>query len=127
MNQDLRDQVRALDGARSAAAQEQERSGLEVWTALVEGRSSLVAQFDSDGRRFVVAQRNAPDLGPQLALTEREGQVAKLHAMGHASKYVGYELGLAPATVSEHLKSVLRKLGIRTKGELVRLYDELVG
>jgi DNA-binding NarL/FixJ family response regulator len=58
-------------------------------------------------------------------LGERQAQVAKLHAMGHSSKYVAYELGIAPATVSQHLEAALLKLGLRSKGELIRDYAHL--
>jgi FixJ family two-component response regulator len=33
---------------------------------------------------------------------------------------IGYELGLAPSTVSKHLASAMRKLGVRTHAELMQ-------
>lgn len=123
----LRDRVRAVDRARTASGRADVEAALDAWTALVEGRWSLVDRFDSDGRRFVVAKPNHPKLGRRLALTRREEQVAKLHALGHSSKEVAYTLGISPPTVSAHLDAALRKLGLATKADLMRLHDTIVG
>ena len=38
-------------------------------------------------------------------------------------KLIAYELGLAPSTVDQHLRSALRKLRLRSRAELVTLYS----
>lgn len=118
----LRDRVCAIDRARTAAGRADLEAALDAWTALCDGRWSLLDRFDSDGRRYVVARRNHPGLGRPLALSPREEQVVKLHAMGQSSKYVAYTLGLSPATVSAHLRTGMRKLGLASKADLVALW-----
>ena len=98
---------------------------LELWRALFAGRYSLVEVFDRDGRRHLVARANVPPArtaehasGP--ALSEREERALSLLAMGCSNKLAAYELGVSPSTVSTHLRSAARKLGVRSSAELVR-------
>jgi DNA-binding CsgD family transcriptional regulator len=119
----LRDGARAMvDAQRSADVP----SGLEAWRALVDGRFSLVDQFDHDGKRYVVAFRNDP-APPSLhaSLTDREAQVLGYLAQGHANKLIGYELGLSPSTVAMHLSNASAKLGAKSRVELVRIARNL--
>jgi hypothetical protein len=51
--------AKAIDRARSRARSNEDEA-LELWQGLVAGRWSLVEQFDSDGRRFLVARKNDP-------------------------------------------------------------------
>lgn len=122
---ELRSFVARLDKARTRGASWEEDDALSAWTAMVEGRWTLLDLFESDGRRFVVARPNAPELGRQLALTPREELIAKLHGMGQTSKYVAYSLGLSPAAVSVHLANAMLKLRVKNRGELLRLYRAL--
>lgn len=48
---------------------------LGLWPALCEARWSLVEHFETDGRRFVVARRNATETVSTHGLTHREGEV----------------------------------------------------
>jgi DNA-binding CsgD family transcriptional regulator len=66
-----------------------------------------------------VARRNAAPEGRGLSRRERE--VMALAAQGHANKFIGYELGIAPSTVAMHLGRGMRKLGIGSRLELVVL------
>ena len=55
-----------------------------------------------------------------------EHEVAVAAALGESSKLTGYRLGISPSRVSTLLKGVQRKLGVRTKAQLVvmvRLLD----
>lgn len=92
--------------------------GLDAWTALLAGRYSLVRRFDSDGRRWIVAYRNRPDVRDPRGLTPQEMNVARLVGFGHADKLVAYELGISPGTVSALLARVLRKLRVKNRTEL---------
>ncbi len=92
------------------------------WNALVDGRWSLVDSFDNDGKRFLLARRNALELPEPSALTPAERQVAALFARGHSSKLVAYELGLSASAVSSTLKRALRKLHLKSRTELVALF-----
>lgn len=55
------------------------------------------------------------------ALSPRELEVARLAAAGHANKVIGLELGISERTVEVHRGRAMRKLGLRTLAELIRL------
>jgi len=121
----LRDIVKRLDRVRAGHTDDGET--LDLWRALIEGRWTLMDRFDADGRRFVIARRNTPELGGHLALTPQESAVARLCAMGQSAKLVAYTLGSSQATVSRRLGDALMKLGMRDVAELMRAYDILAG
>src|SRR5690606_6591183 len=89
---------------------------------LVAGRWSLVDRFESDGRRFFIARRNDPAVGGPSELTKRERQVVGYAAQGHTNDHIAYTLGLAPSTVSTHLRRAMRRLGVRTPADLAALF-----
>jgi DNA-binding CsgD family transcriptional regulator len=95
---------------------------LELWRALVAGRWSLVNHADRDGKRFILARRNDPLLERPTALDATERLVALFTSWGHSNKLVAYELGLSSAATSETLKRALRKLRLRSRAELVRIF-----
>lgn len=115
----LRGAAVALDKARARRLRAEPDAALETWRGLISGRWSLVDHFDRDGRRYVVAQRNDPQVDPQ-GLTLRERQVVAYAAMGHSNKLIGYELGLSPTTVATHLMNAASKLGTKSRAELIR-------
>jgi DNA-binding CsgD family transcriptional regulator len=88
----------------------------------VDGTWSLVDHVESDGRRWVLARRNAPGARDPKALSPRERDVLALAALGHSNKYVGYLLGLAPSTVAGHLAAAQRKLRLRSRSELIAMF-----
>lgn len=51
------------------------------------------------------------------ALTSRELEVLRLVAAGKRNADIAHELVLSPRTVDHHVSSILRKLGVRTRGE----------
>ena len=57
-------------------------------------------------------------------LTPREFEVMQLVATGMLNKQVGAELGMAEKTVKVHRGRVMRKLGITSVAELVRLVEK---
>jgi DNA-binding CsgD family transcriptional regulator len=91
---------------------------------LVAGTWSLVDVFDRDGRRYVIAQPNAPVVPPVTRLSSRESQVVACAALGHSNKLIAYELGLAPSTIAAHLARATAKLGATTRADLVRLASQ---
>ena len=113
-----------MDRARTARSEADE--GIELWPAMVAGRWSIVEQFDSDGRRYLVALENEPDCPDPRALTERERQVVHFAAIGCSDKSIAYTLGLAPSRVGSYLSSARRKLGVRSRVELVTLVRMLL-
>jgi DNA-binding CsgD family transcriptional regulator len=105
-------------GARRA----DENEALDLWQGLVAGRWSLVDQFDSDARRFMVARRNDPQVTNPRALNLRERQVLAYLAMGHPAKLIAYSLGVSPSSISTSRRMAMRKLGLKTTADVVRLF-----
>jgi DNA-binding NarL/FixJ family response regulator len=117
----LREAVREMDHSRGAMRRSDPDAALAAWKGLVTGRWSLVDHFESDGRRYILARRNDPQVTDPRALTLQERQIARYAAQGLASKHVAYTLGVSEARVSQALNAALRKLGLRSRAELVRV------
>jgi len=117
----LRRAAKAIDRARSRARSNDDEA-LDLWQGLVAGRWSLVDRFDSDGRRFLVARKNDPEVTDPRALTLRERQVLAYVAMGHSLKLVAYSLGVSANSVSNTRVTAMRKLGLRTQADVARLF-----
>ncbi len=115
----LRRLARAIDRARSRDRSDPEEA-LRLWEGLCAGTWSLVECFDTDGRRLVVARRNAPDSADPRGLSPRERQVASLAALGQRNKEIAYWLGLSISTVGAYLRSAMQKLGLRSRAALVQ-------
>ncbi len=118
----LTEATRAIDQARGRLRRTDPERALTLWRGLVEGRWSLVDHFDHDGRRYVFAKRNAPDVRPWDTLTDRESQVVAFVAQGQTHKIIAYQLGLSPSAVGESLLRARTKLGARSRLELVAAY-----
>ena len=91
----------------------------QLWEGVVRGRSSMVDWFDTDGRRFVLALPHAPHIRDPRGLTEREYQVATQAGTGDSCKLIAYRLDISRSRVSDLLHRSMRKLGVRTRGQLV--------
>ena len=116
----LREAAKSVDGARTEGGRER-ADALLAWQVLVLGEWSIVDRFDSDGRRFLVAHRNAPEVAEPRKLTRREARVAAYASQGLTNKLIAYYLGIGESAVSTHLSAVLRKLGLSTRTELVSM------
>jgi DNA-binding CsgD family transcriptional regulator len=116
----LREAVSAIDRLRASEGDHRSADALRHWRALHSGRYSLVDEFESDGRRFVVALPNEPVPPSLRALSAREQQVVALVATGAANKVIAYELDIATSTVSELLRRAMAKLGVDSRAALVR-------
>jgi DNA-binding CsgD family transcriptional regulator len=117
----LRQAARAIDRARSKERANDEEA-LDLWQGLIAGRWSLVDRFDTDGRRFLIARKNDPDVADPRALTLRERQVLAYAAMGQPLKLIAYSLGLSTSLVSSCRKTAMRKLGMRTQADILRIF-----
>jgi DNA-binding CsgD family transcriptional regulator len=60
------------------------------------------------------------------ALTRNERSVLAFAAMGHQNKYIAYLLGFSPSAVTSHLRSAQRKLGLSSRGDLIRTFARVV-
>lgn len=118
----LRRRAIAIERARTGPGRRDPDDALGAWQALVEGRWSLVDRFDSDGRRYLIARRNDPSVPGPRPLSRRERQIIAYAAMGYANKHIAYALGLAPSTVSSHLRRAMLLVGARTRADLARIW-----
>ena len=83
---------------------------------------SYLDDFESGGRRFVIAMRKEVDV-----LTERERQILAHAALGLHDKAIAYELGLADATVRVLLHRAAKKLGVRGRQEAIARFVKVGG
>ncbi len=117
----LRRAAVAVDRARGSLRRRDPETALATWQGLAAGRWSLVDRFESDGRRYVIAHRNDPDVVDPRALTLTERQVAGLAALGRSNKVIAYELGISVNTVGALLSRAARKLGVKSRADLARM------
>jgi len=122
----LRAAVIDVERARGRLRHSDPDDAVACWKGLVATRWSLVDQFESDGKRYVLAHRNEVKLEGLAVLTERERQVVGYAALGHSNKLIAYELGVAASTVAVLLHRAGRKLGVSTRVQLIARYRELV-
>jgi DNA-binding NarL/FixJ family response regulator len=101
---------------------EEPERALELWQGLVQGRWTLVDTVDTDGKRFVLARRNAPRPRAFDKLDAEERCVLSYAAFGHSNKDMAYELGCSMNAVSATLSRGLRKLGLRSRTELAVVF-----
>jgi two-component system response regulator NreC len=62
---------------------------------------------------------------PVAALTQREREVLSLLAVGHTNPEIAALLFLSPRTIESHRASIQRKLGVRSRADLVRAAAEI--
>jgi DNA-binding CsgD family transcriptional regulator len=115
----LADQAQRVEAAR-APTRRRAPSSLDVWTALVDGKVSLVERREGSTRHYLVVE-NPPERQPMRALTPGELDVVSHAARGLPAKLVGYALGISAPTVSARLARVAGKLGLASRLELVRI------
>jgi DNA-binding NarL/FixJ family response regulator len=95
-----------------------------LWQALFEGRWELLAYSDGPTQRLLLARRNRLARTSQ-PLSVRQQGAAKLALLGHSTKYLAFELGVALSTASTLVSSAIRKLGLRSRAELTELFGGL--
>ncbi len=123
--EELRHATVAFDRARTKKGGDADLA-TRRWRPLVVSRWSLLDDFDSDGRRFVVAIENAPPTRPpRKDLSEREHQVMTQAHLGHSDKVIAYELGLATSTVRVLLHRATKKFGASTRRDAIARFDAL--
>ncbi|MGW4797716.1 helix-turn-helix transcriptional regulator [Nonomuraea sp. NPDC004297] len=92
--------------------------------------ADLGAGWDLDrairlGRRWGL-RPSAPrgDATDKSGLSARQGQVARLAAIGLTNQEIAKEMFLSPKTVDKHLSAAMRKVGARSRTELARHIGE---
>lgn len=119
----LREAVLRMERARGSMRRREPDAAVALWTTLVDARWTLLDAFECDGKRYLVATENPPIApGPEI-LSVRERQILAAAALGRTNKLIAYELGLSDATVRVLLSRAARKLAVRTRKELVALYQ----
>jgi DNA-binding CsgD family transcriptional regulator len=91
-----------------------ERSGAEPWAG--QARAELTATGEMPP---------SDTTGGLRSLTPQELQVALLVAQGSTNREAAAALFLSPKTVEFHLGNTYRKLGVRSRAELVRRVEGL--
>lgn len=119
----LRAAVRRVDRARTGTYRQDSDAALDLWEGLVAGRWSLVDRFDSDGRRYLIAVKNDPQMPDPRGLSLRERQVVEFFGMGRPTKEIAYILGLSTSTVANTLAHAQAKLSMATKTELAAFFS----
>jgi len=59
------------------------------------------------------------------SLTAREREVMALVVLGRLNKLIAFELGLSEITVKMHRRSLMKKMGVQSVAELVRMTEAL--
>ncbi|MCH8099010.1 MAG: response regulator transcription factor [Proteobacteria bacterium] len=85
-------------------------------------RISEALAFDA-GKRKNMAERQ-PLLDKVAALSEREREVFHHVANGEMNKVIAQDLGISVRTVEVHRSQIMKKLGVRTLAQLVRIKIE---
>ena len=93
---------------------------LDTWTALIDGRVSLVERREGT-RRFYWVLQNDRGTRPMRALSPIELEVLTHASSGLPSHLVAYALGMSESRVSSHLRSAALKAGVATGMDLVRI------
>jgi serine/threonine protein kinase/DNA-binding CsgD family transcriptional regulator len=114
----LRSAARLMDEARGKLRREAPNQALSQWRGLVDTRWTLFEHFDSDGRRFILAQENEPIRSSVAQLSSRERQVFANAALGRSNDEIAYALGIAPPAVQELLTFAMNKLGAHSRSDL---------
>ncbi len=119
VRENLTEGVKRIERARGRARHASPEEAVELWRGLVDGTWSLVDHLETGGKRYVLAVRNPPGVCDPRALTQRERDVLGLAIMGRSNKWIAYALGLSTSTIAEHLHVAGRKLGARSRPELI--------
>lgn len=63
--------------------------------------------------------------GPQVGLTAREAQIRRLMRQGMSNKMISRTLGIELPTVKNHVHSILGKLGVHRRAEVILQNEKL--
>ncbi|MEU3309082.1 AAA family ATPase [Nocardiopsis sp. NPDC006832] len=89
-----------------------ERFGARLW----------VRQTRAELRAIGTSERG-PETPPTGELTAQQQQIARLVAEGATNREVAAHMFISPRTVEHHLRGIFRKLNIRSRVDLARLFN----
>lgn len=75
--------------------------------------------IQDDGTRVLVT-KDSPS-NKEVKLTKKEKEIIKLILDGNSSKMIADKLNISTNTVATHRKNILRKLGAKNMGEMVKI------
>jgi DNA-binding NarL/FixJ family response regulator len=120
---ELSDAVRRIESVQTDDRRGTEAgAAFERWPALVAGQWSVVQRTESDGRRIYLAMRNLPPVASERSLTRMEGETIGRAVLGWSNAEIAFALGIRESTVGVHVARASKKLGIRDRVELIRLF-----
>jgi DNA-binding CsgD family transcriptional regulator len=111
--------ARVLDRARGKLRKSDPDRAVAEWKGLIAARWTLIDHFESDGRRYLLARRNEAAREGYIALSDRERQAIGFARLGHANKLIAYEMGISPSTVAVLIHRAMKKLGLRSRADLL--------
>jgi DNA-binding CsgD family transcriptional regulator len=129
-SQSARSQLRAaalaITKARGSLRAREPEQAVEEWKGLIAARWTLLDVSESDGGKYLVAQKNPPRLPGSNSLTDRERQVVAFAVLGHHNKLIAYNLGISHSTVRVLIARAASKLQAHSRPELLRRYAKIV-
>jgi DNA-binding NarL/FixJ family response regulator len=84
------------------------------------GRRYLSPPLSEQAIEAYVQKARAAPVDPYDTLTTREREVLHLAAAGNSNPEIADRLGISPRTVETHRASLMRKLGLQNRTDLVR-------
>ena len=97
---------------------DQTRVTLELCAVPLRNGDSIVGVFGQ-----VVSEPEEPPRAPHPDLTPRQAEVLRLLEQGRSTKQIADELHLSTETVRNHVRNVLRALGVHSRIEAVARRD----
>jgi DNA-binding NarL/FixJ family response regulator len=114
-------------GHRTEAA-ESLSNAVDLFAGAPQSPICVLAKLVARRARLHLAQRHdhAAELGShdRFGLTEREADVFRLLADARTNREIGETLYISPKTVSVHVTSLLRKLGVKRRADAARLANK---
>ncbi len=86
---------------------------------------AIAAGIERDIAERARASKLKENLRRLALLTPRERQVFRQVAAGRLNKQIAFDLGISEITVKLHRGNVMRKMELRSLGDLVRLWESL--
>jgi DNA-binding NarL/FixJ family response regulator len=88
--------------------------------AMSPGQAIEYALSDEEEREppTLIPQQHPPPDERTKSLTRREREVALFVARGHTNRRIASELSISEHTVANHVRKILKKMGLRSKAEI---------